>query len=90
MESGNRDPAKFPDPDRLDLSRHATGHLSFGHGVHQCLGQQLARVEMRVALPALFQRFPTLRLAVEPEGVPLRSGVDILGVQRLPVTWDVP
>ncbi|HWO59973.1 MAG TPA: cytochrome P450 [Umezawaea sp.] len=90
VESGNRDPAKFPDPDRLDLSRHAAGHLAFGHGVHQCLGQQLARVEMRVALPALFQRFPTLRLAVEPEGVPLRSGVDILGVQRLPVTWDVP
>jgi cytochrome P450 len=90
VEAGNRDPAKFPDPDRLDLSRHATGHLSFGHGVHQCLGQQLARVEMRVALPALFQRFPTLRLAVEPQDVPLRSGVDILGVHRLPVTWDVP
>ncbi len=87
VEAANRDPAKFPEPDALDLGRHATGHLAFGHGVHQCLGQQLARVEMRVALPALFARFPTLRLAVEPQDVPLRTDVDILGVQGLPVTW---
>ncbi|WP_229370813.1 cytochrome P450 [Umezawaea beigongshangensis] len=87
--AANRDPARFPDPDALDLTRRATGHLAFGHGVHQCLGQQLARVEMRVALPALFARFPGLRLAVEPGEVPLRSDVDILGVQRLPVAWDV-
>ena len=87
IEAGNRDPDKFTDPDALDLSRHATGHLAFGHGVHQCLGQQLARVEMRVAFPALFARFPTLRLAVAPEDVPLRTDVDILGVHRLPVTW---
>ncbi|HEX6345863.1 cytochrome P450 [Umezawaea sp.] len=90
VEAGNRDPAKFPEPDRLDLGRRATGHLSFGHGIHQCLGQQLARVELRVALPALFTRFPSLRLAVAPQDVPLRSGVDILGAHRLPVTWDAP
>jgi cytochrome P450 len=87
IEAGNRDPDRFADPDALDLSRHATGHLAFGHGVHQCLGQQLARVEMRVAFPALFARFPTLRLAVAPEAVPLRTDVDIHGVHRLPVTW---
>ncbi len=87
VEAGNRDPARFPDPDVLDLGRHATGHLAFGHGVHQCLGQQLARVEMRVAMPALFARFPALRLAVPAEEVPMREDVDILGLHRLPVTW---
>lgn len=85
----NRDPARFPDPGTLSLRRQATGHLAFGHGVHQCLGQQLARTEMRVAIPALLTRFSTLRLAVPPEDVPLRHGTDIYGVHQLPVTWDV-
>jgi cytochrome P450 len=88
VQAANRDPAKFADPDVLDLRRQATGHLAFGHGVHQCLGQQLARVEMRVAFPALFARFPTLRLAVPEEDVPLRHDGNIYGVHRLPVTWD--
>ncbi|WP_055567642.1 cytochrome P450 [Streptomyces atriruber] len=87
MEAANRDPAKFPDPDTLDLRRKSTGHLGFGHGIHQCLGQQLARVEMRVAFPALVTRFPTLRLAAAPEDVPLREGMNIFGVHELPVTW---
>ncbi|WP_433508644.1 cytochrome P450 [Nonomuraea sp. CA-143628] len=86
--AANRDPAKFTDPDILDLRRNAAGHTSFGHGVHQCLGQQLARVEMRVAFPALIARFPTLRLAIPPEDVPLRAHSDVYGVHRLPVTWD--
>ncbi|ASF09304.1 putative cytochrome P450 [Nocardia brasiliensis NBRC 14402] len=86
--AANRDPARFPDPDTLDLRRNATGHLGFGHGVHQCLGQQLARVELRTALPALLSRFPTLRLAVPPNEVPLRpAGLGTYGVQQLPVTW---
>ncbi|MFI9240248.1 cytochrome P450 [Streptomyces sp. NPDC053079] len=88
LQAANRDPARFPDPDTLDLRRKATGHLAFGHGIHQCLGQQLARVEMRVALPALFTRFPDLRLAVPAAEVPLRTGMSIHGVHRLPVTWD--
>ncbi|MFE0186961.1 cytochrome P450 [Streptomyces sp. NPDC058989] len=88
MEAANRDPRRFPDPDSLDLHRKATGHLGFGHGIHQCLGQQLARVEMRVALPALVTRFPTLRLAVPADEVPLRTFSNIYGVRRLPVTWD--
>jgi len=83
--AANRDPARFADPDRLDLSRDAVGHLTFGHGIHQCLGQQLARVEMRVAFPALFRRFPRLRLAGEVE---LRPGhQNIYGVRKLPVSW---
>jgi cytochrome P450 len=87
MQAANRDPARFPDPDTLDLTRRATGHVAFGHGIHQCLGQQLARVEMRVAFPALLTRFPTLRLAVDPDKVPLRTDSNIYGVRSLPVTW---
>ncbi|MFJ2079692.1 cytochrome P450 [Streptomyces anulatus] len=87
VQAANRDPRRFPDPDRLDIRRRATGHLSFGHGPHQCLGQQLARVEMTVALPALFARFPALRLAVPPGEVPLRERSSIYGVVSLPVAW---
>jgi cytochrome P450 len=88
VQATNRDPHKFPDPDRLDIHRKATGHMAFGHGAHQCLGQQLARVEMTVAFRALFARFPTLRLAVPPQEVPLRDRSNIYGVVSLPVTWD--
>jgi cytochrome P450 len=88
VQATNRDPHKFPDPDRLDIHRKATGHLAFGHGAHQCLGQQLARVEMTIAFPALLARFPTLRLAVPPQEVPLREHSNIYGVISLPVTWD--
>jgi cytochrome P450 len=88
VEAANRDPEKFAGPDTLDLRRRAGGQLAFGHGVHQCLGQQLARVELRTALPALFRRFPTLRLAVPPEEVPLRDNTGLAGVHRLPVSWD--
>ncbi|MDE3720706.1 cytochrome P450 [Nocardiopsis sp. N85] len=86
--AADRDPAKFTDPDVLDLRRDATGHLALGHGAHQCLGQQLARVELRVALPALFERFPTLRPAVPADEVAVREDSDIHGVYSLPVTWD--
>ncbi|MFE0026671.1 cytochrome P450 [Amycolatopsis sp. NPDC059021] len=87
VPAANHDPARFPDPDVLDPHRATAGHVAFGHGVHQCLGQQLARVEMQVALPALFARFPGLRLAVPAEDVPLRTNMLIYGVHELPVTW---
>ncbi|NJP92284.1 cytochrome P450 [Nonomuraea sp. FMUSA5-5] len=90
LAAANRDPARFPAPDRLDVLRASGGHVSFGHGVHQCLGQQLARVEMRAGFPALFERFPSLRLAVDPGQVPLRTDMLIYGVHALPVTWDAP
>ncbi|MFD0883211.1 cytochrome P450 [Streptosporangium algeriense] len=89
LSTANRDPERFPDPHTLDVRRQNGGHLAFSHGVHQCLGQQLARVEMRVAFPALINRFPTLRLAVPAEEVALRpETADIHGVKSLPVTWD--
>ncbi|PSK98904.1 cytochrome P450 [Murinocardiopsis flavida] len=87
IPGANRDPEHFADPDTLRTARDTAGHVAFGHGVHQCLGQQLARVEMRVALPALFRRFPDLALAVPPEQVPLRDDMVIGGVHALPVTW---
>ena len=89
LNTANRDPERFTDPHTLDIQRQDGGHLAFSHGIHQCLGQQLARVEMRVALPALLNRFPTLRLAVPAEQVALRpETADIYGVKSLPVTWD--
>jgi cytochrome P450 len=83
----NRDPRHWTDPDRLELDRERAPHLAFGHGVHQCLGQQLARVEMRVGFRELFTRLPDLRLAVSPADVPLRNDMLIFGVHSLPVAW---
>ncbi|TDD22676.1 cytochrome P450 [Nonomuraea diastatica] len=87
LPAANRDPRKFEHPDRLDLGRGASGQLAFGHGIHQCLGQQLARIELRLVYSALFSRFPGLRLAVSPEDVPLRTDMLVYGVHRLPVAW---
>ncbi|MFE3447988.1 cytochrome P450 [Nonomuraea sp. NPDC059194] len=87
IPAANRDPGRFPDPAVLDVRRPASGHLTFGHGIHQCLGQQLARIEMRVAYPALLRRFPTLRLAVPAEEVPMRTDMSIYGVHSLRVAW---
>ncbi|KOG88045.1 cytochrome P450 [Streptomyces varsoviensis] len=89
LHTANRDPERFTDPHALDLGRRYSGHLAFGHGIHQCLGQQLARVEMKVAFTALVNRFPTLRLAIPADEVALRPELaDIYGVKSLPVTWD--
>ncbi|WP_194835725.1 cytochrome P450 [Nocardia sp. XZ_19_369] len=88
--TANHDPERFADPHAFDIHRRVGGHLAFGHGAHHCLGAQLARVEMRVAFPALVNRFPTLRLAVPADEVALRpETADIYGVKSLPVTWDV-
>jgi cytochrome P450 len=88
LASANRDPRQFPDADVLDVTRRYSPHLAFGHGVHQCLGQQLARVEMRVGFRALLERFPSLRLAVPLAEVHMREEMFIYGVHDLPVTWD--
>jgi cytochrome P450 len=87
LAAANRDPDRFACGETLDVTRSAQGHLGFGHGVHQCLGQQLARVEMRIAYQALLRRFPGLRLAVPADQVPLRTNMAIYGVHRLPVAW---
>ncbi|MDT0433595.1 cytochrome P450 [Streptomyces sp. NPDC005840] len=83
----NRDSSVFADPDTFDVRREARHHLSFGYGVHQCLGQNLARLELEVILTALFDRLPGLRLAVPVDRLTLRPGTTIQGVNELPVTW---
>jgi cytochrome P450 len=87
LPAANRDPEHFADPERLDLTKPAGGHVAFGHGVHGCLGQQLARVVMRIAYPALLARFPGLRLAVPADEVPIKDDAMAYGVHRLPVAW---
>ncbi|MFI0906536.1 cytochrome P450 [Streptomyces sioyaensis] len=85
--AANHDPQRFENPDTLDIHRKARGHLSFGHGIHQCLGQQLARIEMRAGFDGLLRRFPTLKLAIPAGEVRLRTDMNIYGVHELPVTW---
>ena len=87
LASANRDPARYADPDVLDLARGAAGHLAFGHGIHQCIGQHLARIELKIAYPALFTRFPGLRLAVGEDELPRRASLVIGGLERMPVAW---
>jgi cytochrome P450 len=87
VQTANRDEAHFIEPGKLDVTGDAKGHLTFGHGVHQCLGQQLARMEMRIAFSRLIARFPGLRLAVPADEVPLVTGQSFYGVAELPVTW---
>jgi cytochrome P450 len=87
LPAANRDPALTPDADLLDVTREATGHLAFGHGVHHCIGAPLARAEMRIAFPALLRRFPNLRLADEQADVQLRTFGILHGITRLPVVW---
>jgi len=85
--AAGHDPQRFDRPDTLDVYRNARGHLSFGHGPHQCLGQQLARIEMRAGFDGLLRRFPTLALAIPAADVKLRTDMNIYGVHELPVTW---
>ncbi|KRV49159.1 cytochrome [Wenjunlia vitaminophila] len=87
LPTANRDPKRFPDPDRLDVTRKALGHLTFSHGIHQCLGQQLARIELRVGYSTLLREFPELRLAEPDVELPMRSNMTVYGVHRLPVAW---
>ena len=87
LAAANRDPRVVADGDRLDITRDAAGHVAFGHGVHHCLGAPLARMEMRIAFPALLRRFPGLKLAVPFEEVGFRAFHFIYGLQSLPVTW---
>jgi cytochrome P450 len=83
----NRDESQYPDPHELRVDRPRGHHVAFGHGIHQCLGQQLARVEMTVAFTELLRRLPGLKLAVPADEVPLRTDMSIYGVHALPVKW---
>lgn len=83
----NRDAARYDDPDALDLHRPSRHHIAFGFGIHQCLGQNLARAELEIALGTLLRRLPGLRLAAPAEEIPFKPGDTIQGMLELPVTW---
>jgi cytochrome P450 len=84
---GNRDPDVFAEPDRLDLGRDARRHVAFGFGVHQCLGQPLARMELQVVYGTLYKRVPGLKLATTVDRIPFKHDGAVYGVYELPVTW---
>ena len=84
----DREPGIFDgDPDTLDIRREARHHLAFGYGIHQCLGQPLARAELQIVYATLFRRIPTLQIAIPPSEIPFRSELFIYGAHHRPVTW---
>jgi cytochrome P450 len=85
--AANRDPHEFPDPQVLDLSRDASNHVAFGYGIHRCLGQGLARIELQVTFSKLFRRFPGLRVAEPYEDIAFKYDSQIYGLKRLMVAW---
>jgi cytochrome P450 len=85
--SANRDDAHFPAADTFDIHRSARDHFAFGYGIHQCIGQSLARVELQIIFETLIRRVPTLELAVPFEEVPFKLFSPINGVFELPVRW---
>jgi cytochrome P450 len=88
LSLANRDDASFTgDPDDFDPYREARQHLAFGFGVHQCIGQPLARAELRVALVRLARRLPSLRLTADPGRLPTRDMSVVYGLAELPVAW---
>jgi cytochrome P450 len=84
--AANRDPAVFDNPDTLDIRRNSRAHMAFGFGPHQCLGQSLARVELQVVFPRLFERFPELRLAASANGIRYKNSM-VYGAESVLVTW---
>lgn len=87
LSAANRDLSQFSDAHTLNIQRSARGHFAFGFGIHYCMGINLARVEMQVAYLALFNRFPTLKLAIAPELIQLTTNTGLYGVDHLPLAW---
>jgi cytochrome P450 len=87
LPAANHDAGVFPRPDVIDFKRGHNPHLAFGHGVHHCLGAQLARMELVTALDGLLRRFPDLRLAMAPQDVTWKAGLTVRGPISLRVSW---
>ncbi|MFH8442078.1 cytochrome P450 [Streptomyces sp. NPDC018026] len=87
LAGANHDPEQFDDPERVDFRRTDNHHVAFGYGVHQCVGQHLARLELEVALETLLRRVPTLRLAGERDQVVVKHDSATFGLEELMVTW---
>ena len=87
LPAGNWDTNFVDKPDGFDIDRNTRGHLGFGYGVQQCLGQNLARTEMQIAFATLARRLPELRLGVPSEELEFQNEKEIYGIRELPVTW---
>ncbi|WP_338074273.1 cytochrome P450 [Vreelandella titanicae] len=87
IAGANRDSAAFENPDKFDITRKADHHVAFSFGIHQCLGQPLARVELQTVFSTLFERLPNLNFAVPQEKIEAKGDHFVLGLQKLPVTW---
>ncbi|MET7685881.1 cytochrome P450 [Streptomyces sp. NPDC005423] len=87
IPAANHDPGRFACPERIDFARAETGHLTFGHGMHRCLGAPISRLMLNVAVPALFRRLPGLRLAVPAEQLRWLPDRLLTGYESIPVTW---
>jgi len=88
IPAANRDEQLFPNPDQFDVTRNASRHVAFGYGIHQCLGQVLARAELQIVYSSVFNRFPKLRLAIPFEQLRFRHEMFVYGVHELPLAWD--
>jgi cytochrome P450 len=88
--AANRDPDRFPEPERLDIRREPAGHLTFGHGVHHCLGAPLARLEARIAIGTLVERFPSLELARPADELLRTPSILMHGLESLPLRFGRP
>ena len=87
LSAANHDPSVFSQPDTFDVERGAQQHVAFGFGIHRCIGQPLAQIELRVALRELARRFPDLAVAVPADQLTMRSNSIAFGPEHLPVTW---
>jgi cytochrome P450 len=87
LPAGNWDSTFIENPETFGVDRSTRGHLGFGFGVHQCIGQNLARAELQIALATLVRRLPDLRLAVPAEELRFQNSKEIYGIEELPVTW---
>ncbi len=87
LADADRDPGRFPEPNRFDIRRPAGGHVAFGHGIHYCLGAPLARLEARIAIRTLLERCPDLALDADPAALVWREGMLIRGPRQLPVRF---
>ncbi|WP_326522885.1 cytochrome P450 [Sphingomonas sp.] len=87
LSAANRDPAVFEDPDAFDIFRPRHDHLAFSYGIHQCLGQPLARIELEIAFETILRRLPNLRLAVPADTLKFDEDTMVFHVKQLPVAW---
>src|SRR3546814_192030 len=83
--AANRDDGHFPDAAKFDIRRRPRNHVAFGYGVHQCIGQALARIELQIVFETLLRRIPNVRLATDPADIQFKSHASINGIARLPV-----